>query len=46
MGRIRPGWWIDADVLREIRRMTAERGGDQADAINAVLRDLLSGAQK
>ncbi len=42
IGRIRPGWRIDSDVLQAIRRMAAERGGDQADAINAVLKELLS----
>ena len=46
IGRIRPGWWIDADVLQEIRRMAAECGGDQANAINTVLRDLIRGVRK
>ncbi len=46
IGRVRPGWWLDRDVLQEIRRMAALRGGDQADAINTVLRDLLKGIRK
>lgn len=42
LGRIRPNWWIDADIVDEIRRRSAAHiEGNRQDAVNDVLRELL-----
>ena len=40
-GRMRPNWWIDAEIVEEIRRRADSYGGSRQDAVNAVLRNLL-----
>lgn len=42
LGRIRPNWWIDADIVTEIRRRAAIHEGSRQDAVNDVLRELLA----
>jgi hypothetical protein len=41
-GRIRPNWWLDADTVEEIRRQASARGGIQQDAVNTILKELLT----
>lgn len=37
LGRVRPAWWINADLVDAINELAKARGGDGQDALNAIL---------